>query len=91
MSSTKYNVTTFCKFTALEHVVYFNDRGHYHKEDGPAIEWIDGTKEWYNDGKLHRKDGPAIERVHSHNEYWLFGEKYSEKKYWSIVNLGSFI
>ena len=35
--------------------------GRHHREDGPAIEWIDGTKMWIINGELHREDGPAIE------------------------------
>ncbi len=26
-----------------------------------AVEWADGTKGWYRDGKHHRDDGPAVE------------------------------
>lgn len=37
-----------------------NEKGLYHREDGPAIERIDGDELWYIDGKLHRDDGPAI-------------------------------
>jgi hypothetical protein len=36
--------------------------GQLHREDGPAITYLDGTKEWFFNGKRHRKDGPAIER-----------------------------
>jgi hypothetical protein len=25
--------------------------GQYHREDGPAIEWPNGTKKWYLNGK----------------------------------------
>ena len=32
-----------------------------HRENGPAIEWCNGTKGWYQNGLLHRADGPAIE------------------------------
>jgi len=32
----------------------------YHREDGPAIEWSSGRKEWYKHGELHREDGPAV-------------------------------
>lgn len=32
-----------------------------HREDGPAVEWPDGSKEWYWNGQRHREDGPAIE------------------------------
>jgi len=35
--------------------------GNLHREDGPAIEWADGSKEWWINEKLHREDGPAIE------------------------------
>jgi hypothetical protein len=32
-----------------------------HREDGPAIEYRDGSKKWFLNGKHHRVDGPAIE------------------------------
>ena len=34
--------------------------GIYHREDGPAIEYLDGTKVWFKCGATHRLDGPAI-------------------------------
>jgi len=40
---------------------WFNDQNKLHREDGPAAEFADGTKHWYQHGKLHRVDGPAIE------------------------------
>ena len=38
--------------------------GKIHREDGPAIEWLDDpdTKAWYLNGLRHRTDGPAFER-----------------------------
>ena len=33
----------------------------WHRENGPAIEYADGTKSWYQNGDLHRTDGPAVE------------------------------
>ena len=33
-----------------------------HREDGPAVEYVNGSKSRYIDDKLHREDGPAIER-----------------------------
>jgi len=35
----------------------------YHRADGPAIEFADGTKYWLQNGKLHRENGPAIEHI----------------------------
>src|SRR5690606_24568249 len=40
-----------------------------HREDGPAVEFSNGDKFWYQNGKLHREDGPAAEWVHG-NKYW---------------------
>ena len=34
--------------------------GKLHRVDGPAIEYSNGTKEWYINGKRHRLDDPAI-------------------------------
>lgn len=36
---------------------------HFHREDGPAIELEDGSKEWFRNGRRHRDDGPAVERA----------------------------
>lgn len=44
-----------------------------HREDGPAIEYPDGGKEWWVNGKLHREDGPAIEWSDGHKEWWVNG------------------
>jgi hypothetical protein len=38
---------------------YLDDK--LHRIDGPAKEWNDGTKCWFQNGKRHRIDGPAIE------------------------------
>ena len=34
-----------------------------HRMDGPALEWSDGSKEWFREGMRHRFDGPASEHV----------------------------
>lgn len=36
-----------------------DDENLLHREDGPAIEWLDGANDWYQNGKLHRINGPA--------------------------------
>lgn len=43
----------------------------FHRDDGPAIEYTDGYKVWYQHGKLHRLDGPAIEWANGHKEFWI--------------------
>ena len=50
--------------------------GYTHREDGPAVEYVDGYRAWYILGKLHREDGPAREFGGGYMEWWLHGEKY---------------
>jgi hypothetical protein len=52
--------------------------GLLHREDGPAVEWADGTKYWYINGQRHREDGPAIEYTDGWKEWYLNGKKMSE-------------
>ena len=59
---------------------YYSDREMtiLHREDGPAIEWADGGKEWLLNGKLHREDGPAIEWSCGRKEWYLNGKLHPE-------------
>ena len=34
---------------------WLNSKGQYHRIDGPAIEYINGSKEWWMNGIRHRK------------------------------------
>jgi hypothetical protein len=40
-----------------------NKNGELHRIRGPAIEFNNGVKHWYQNGVLHRIDGPAVEMV----------------------------
>ena len=44
--------------------------------EGPAVEWADGDKEWYYQGKLHRPlgEGPAVEYANG-DKYWYYKGK----------------
>ena len=67
-----------------------------HREDGPAMEYHDGSKFWYLNGKRHREDGPAIEYWNGDKSWWLNGKRHRENgpaiecsngiKYWCINN-----
>jgi hypothetical protein len=39
---------------------YWARFGKFHRVDGPAKIYEDGTLEWYIHGLLHREDGPAV-------------------------------
>jgi hypothetical protein len=45
-----------------------------HREDGPAIEYPNGDKEWYRNGNLHREDGPAV-IYNSGNVLWCLNNQ----------------
>jgi len=49
-----------------------------HREDGLAIEDIDGSNLWYLNGERHRKDGPAIEDVEGPRHWYLNGLRHRE-------------
>jgi len=52
---------------------YYKDRAMtmLHRTDGPAVEWDDGSKIWYVDGKKHRLDGPAIEWANGSKSWYV--------------------
>jgi len=51
-----------------------NAAGKRHRSDGPAVERIDGTKEWCLNGQHHRTDGPAVEWAGGSTEWWVDDE-----------------
>jgi hypothetical protein len=53
-----------------------NANGHLHRLDGPAIEWADGDKHWYQNGQLHRTDGPASERADGDKHWFQNGQRH---------------
>ena len=50
--------------------------GEYHRVDGPAIEWADGTKDWHLNGERHRVDGPAVEYTDGSKAWYLNGKRH---------------
>ena len=51
-------------------------RDYLHRLDGPAVEDVDGIKEWWVDGKFHRLDGPAIEWENGTKQWWVDDKLY---------------
>ena len=39
---------------------YYNNAGHLHRTDGPAVVGSNGNMAWWQNGQRHRVDGPAI-------------------------------
>jgi len=65
--------------------VYLLDN-EYHRTDGPAIEFVNGRKEWWIHNRLHRLDGPAVECTNGCKEWWVHGNKYSEQSFYNYIN-----
>ena len=58
--------------------VWRNKEGDLHREDGPAIEYANGRKEWWFKNDLHRINGPAIEFASGRKEWYLNGRCHRE-------------
>jgi hypothetical protein len=71
----------YIEITSRGSKFYYNDKAMtiLHREDGPAFEGSNGSKEWRINGKLHREDGPAIVWWDGHKEWWLNGEHLSKQ------------
>lgn len=52
-----------------------------HRDFGPAVEEINGTKIWYHSGRKHREDGPAVEYPCGRKKFWVHGVKHTEEEY----------
>jgi hypothetical protein len=39
---------------------YYNSAGDLHRDEGPAVEFVDRSEQWFQDGLCHREDGPAF-------------------------------
>ena len=57
---------------------YYNHAGRLHCEDGPAVEYANGTKEWWQNGLRHREDGPAAVWADHAKEWWQNGLRHRE-------------
>ena len=60
---------------------WYNEAGQLHREEGPAIEYADGTKVWYLNGQYHREDGPAKEWADGSKSWWLNGQFLTEEEF----------
>ncbi len=64
----KNNIGTYIEYSV---------EGKLHREDGPAIESLNGDKEWWINGEFHRDDDlPAVEFADGDKEWYLHGKKH---------------
>jgi hypothetical protein len=55
--------------------IWKNEIDQYHRLDGPACIWADGTQYWYINGERHRLDGPACIWADG-TQAWFVNGKY---------------
>lgn len=55
-----------------------NNHGLFHRNDGPAVIYPDGTQHWYRNGQFHRDDGPAITYQDGAQFWYLNGKRFGE-------------
>jgi len=65
-------------FYSEQEQVWKNTNGKYHRVDGPAFIYSDGSKVWFFHSELHRVDGPAIIRSDGSQKWYLNGEYHRE-------------
>ena len=64
---------------------YYNSAGLLHRDDGPAVEYPDGSKSWRQNDRLHRIDGPAVEWASGNKEWFINGKKLTEAEFKEAV------
>ena len=83
----------YTQYIAVNSIYWRNEVGRLHRENGPAIEYANGDKSWYQHGQLHREDGPAIEYSNG-NKDWYFHDKLincsSQEKFEQLIKLKAF-
>lgn len=54
--------------------LWYNENGDFHNENGPALDYTNGSKHWYINGIRHRVDGPASE-YYNGTKFWFYNGK----------------
>ena len=57
-----------------DNLCWCNEKGEYHREDGPAFIRPNGDCFWYKNGKRHRENGPAVEYTNGYKQWWVEGK-----------------
>ena len=62
-------------------ITYRNASGQLHHQNGPAVIWPDGGKDYYINGKLHNPNGPAILYADGSKSYYINGKRLTESEF----------
>jgi hypothetical protein len=70
----EYSKCTTCTINEHGDKIWTNEKGEYHRKDGPAWEWSNGTKFWFINDENHREDGPAREFANG-DKWWVIHDR----------------
>ena len=56
--------------------IEWRQNGQLHRTDGPAIEYMDGSRSWFQNHLLHRTDGPAYDGADGTQEWFQNGQRH---------------
>ena len=65
--------------------IWINEEEQVHRGDGPAVEYSNGRREWYKNGKLHRENGPSLVWYEGSHSYYLNNKEYAKEEYWKEI------
>ena len=60
---------------------WYNEQNQLDREDGPAIEYANGSKYWYRNDQCHREGGHAIEFADGTKYWYLNGQNLSKEEF----------
>jgi hypothetical protein len=60
---------------------WYNEQNQLHREGGPAVEYTNGDKSWFFNGKHHREGGPAIEWADGTKKWFVNGNELTEAEF----------
>lgn len=75
-SYVKKQLTVCTTSPGIKCAYYLN--GKLHREDGPALELLNGTKSWFSLGQLHRKGAPAVVKPDGQRCWYENGKLHRE-------------
>jgi len=58
---------------------WYNNKKELHRDDGPAIEHLNGYQAWYIHDLCHREDGPAMIYSNGDQEWYIRGKRINVK------------
>ena len=60
---------------------YYNSDNRLHRMAGPAIEYVNGHVEWWQNDQCHRIDGPAVVYANGRKDWYINDKVMTEAEF----------